>query len=181
MTGIVVAFPKMETAKSIKNILVRAGYFVTSICSTGASAIEAAESLDDGMVICGYRLRDMIFTELKDNLPERFAMLLIASESVLGEYDVHDLVSISMPLKVYELIDTVEMIKSGMERDRKRRRSKPRVRNSEEEAYIKEAKELLMDRNHMSEDEAHRYIQKYSMDSGVNMAEMAQMILSAKR
>ena len=41
-----------------------------------------------------------------------------------------------------------------------------------------QAKELLMDRNHLSEEEAHRYIQKCSMDSGTNMVETAQMVLS---
>ena len=37
--------------------------------------------------------------------------------------------------------------------------------------------ELLMERNRMTEEEAHRYIQKYSMDSGTNMVEMAKMVL----
>ena len=34
-----------------------------------------------------------------------------------------------------------------------------------------------MERNHLSEEEAFRYIQKSSMDSGTNMVETAQMIL----
>ena len=43
---------------------------------------------------------------------------------------------------------------------------------------MQEAKELLMARNHMSEEEAHRYLQKCSMDSGTNMVETALMILA---
>lgn len=35
-----------------------------------------------------------------------------------------------------------------------------------------------MSRNGMSEEEAHRYLQKSSMDSGTNMVETAEMILS---
>ena len=42
---------------------------------------------------------------------------------------------------------------------------------------IDRAKELLMQKNKMSEPEAYRYIQKTSMDSGVSMAETAQMLL----
>lgn len=34
-----------------------------------------------------------------------------------------------------------------------------------------------MERNNMTENEAHRYIQKISMDSATNMAETAQMII----
>ena len=44
--------------------------------------------------------------------------------------------------------------------------------------YTKNAKILLMERNHLSEEEAHRYIQKSSMDNGTNMVETAQMILT---
>ena len=34
-----------------------------------------------------------------------------------------------------------------------------------------------MERNHMTEEEAHRYLQKTSMDSGTNLVETAQMLL----
>jgi len=38
-----------------------------------------------------------------------------------------------------------------------------------------------MERNNMSEEDAHHYIQKCSMDSATNMVETAQMILSLMR
>ena len=38
-----------------------------------------------------------------------------------------------------------------------------------------------MARNRMTEEEAHRYLQKCSMDSGNNMAETAGMVLAAMR
>ena len=46
-----------------------------------------------------------------------------------------------------------------------------------EQNYISNAKMMLMQRNHLSEDDAYRYIQKSSMDSGTNMVETAQMLL----
>ena len=45
-------------------------------------------------------------------------------------------------------------------------------------ALIAKAKALLMERNNMTEAEAHRYIQKCSMDSGTNLVETAQMVIS---
>ena len=60
-------------------------------------------------------------------------------------------------------------------------KSQPKKRNLKEQAYIDEAKKLLMERNNMSEEEAHRYIQKHSMDSGTNMVETAQMVLQVMR
>ena len=44
--------------------------------------------------------------------------------------------------------------------------------------YIKNAKSLLMERNHLTEEEAFRYIQKSSMNNSTNMVETAQMILT---
>lgn len=43
---------------------------------------------------------------------------------------------------------------------------------------VAQAKNLLMERNNMTEEEAHRYIQKCSMDSGTNLIETAQMVMS---
>ena len=60
-------------------------------------------------------------------------------------------------------------------------KQKPKVRSEEELALLKAAKELLMERNHMTEEEAHRYIQKCSMDSGTGMVETAQMVLTMMR
>ena len=66
----------------------------------------------------------------------------------------------------------------GVERRRRKRRMQPKTRNAADEKAIKDAKELLMVRNHMTEEEAHRYLQKTSMDSGTNLVETAQMVLS---
>lgn len=85
---------------------------------------------------------------------------------------------LSMPLKVNDLISTVGMMCDGIQRRRRKAKLKPRERSPEEEADIRAAKELLMARNHMTEEEAHRYLQKCSMESGTNIAETARMALS---
>ena len=118
MVGIIVVFPNKDNAANIRNLLVRGGMEVTGVCTTGAQALNYADAADDGIVVCGYKMKDMMYTELREYLSERFEMLLIAK-----------------------------------------------------------AKELLMARNHMSEAEAHKYLQKSSMDSGTSMTETAQMIL----
>ena len=57
---------------------------------------------------------------------------------------------------------------------------KPRVRSQKEIDLIARAKEMLMRQSHMTEEEAHHYMQKCSMDSGTNLAEAAQMLLMLK-
>ena len=59
VTNIIVVFPKIEDAKSIKNVLVRNGFSAMAACTTGAQAIGLAEDYTNGIVICGYKLIDM--------------------------------------------------------------------------------------------------------------------------
>lgn len=177
MINIIVVLPKIEDARSIRSVLMKNGFQVTAVCSTGAQALSQIQDINDGIVICGYKMTDMIYTELRDYLPEGFDMLLLASQTVLNERRCGDIMSLAMPLKAHDLINTVDMMSQTIMRRRRRDKAKPKKRSIEEEALIKEAKEILMNRNHMTEEEAHRYIQKTSMDSGTNMVETAQMIL----
>ena len=50
-------------------------------------------------------------------------------------------------------------------------------RTKEEQELVDRAKAILMERNQMTEEEAHRYLQKTSMDNGTSFTETAQMIL----
>ena len=178
MTNIIVVLPKLDDAKSIKNILVRGGFRVLGVCTTGAQAISLTDGLNDGIVVCSYKLMDMVYSEIHDCLPYGFEMLLMASNHLLSECEGSGIVSLSMPLKVGDLLSTIGMMVEGIERRRRKARLKPKVRSAEEESAIREAKELLMGRNHLTEEEAHRYLQKCSMDSGTNMVETAFMVLS---
>ena len=115
MTNIIVVFPKLENAKSIRNVLVRNGFSVTAVCTTGAQALSVLEDYNEAVVICGYRLVDMICLELYDCLPEGMRMLVAASANFIGEVDREGIVCLSMPFKVNELLSTVGMMWSGSE------------------------------------------------------------------
>jgi response regulator NasT len=64
-----------------------------------------------------------------------------------------------------------------MYREMKRKKSKPAVRTEEDRQLILEAKQVLMNRRGMVESEAHKYLQKKSMDNGTSMVETSQMVL----
>lgn len=178
MTRVIVVFPKIEDAKAIRNLLTKNGYAVEAVCNTGAAALQNAEQLSDGVVLCGYKLPDMMYTELREYLPTSFEMLLLASRDKLVDSIGTGVVCVEMPLKLHELLSTIGMLIEGIERRRKKRRLQPKTRNEEEQKLINQAKELLMARNNLTEDEAHKYLQKTSMDSGTNIVETAQMVLT---
>ena len=44
--NMIVVFPKIEHAKSVRSILQRSGYTVDAVCTSGAQALRAAGGLD---------------------------------------------------------------------------------------------------------------------------------------
>lgn len=178
MLSIIIVFPKMEDANNIRNLLQRNSYDVNAVCTTGAQAIGIANELDGGIVISGYRLPDMLYREMNGYLPKGFEMLLIASPAKLSECQEGNIVSLSMPIKSKDLLNTLQLMTYNYMRRKKKEKSRPKQRSEHEKEIIMKAKLVLMERNNMSEEEAHRYIQKSSMDSGTNLIEMAEMIVS---
>ncbi|SHK31992.1 ANTAR domain-containing response regulator [Hespellia stercorisuis] len=178
MSNIIVVFPKKENATNIRNLLVRGGLEVNGVCTTGAQAINFADTMHEGIVVCGYKMTDMMYSELREYLPASFEMLLIASRDKWGNGLVDGVVGLPMPIKVYDLMNTMEMMLQTAYVRRKKRREALKNRNPEQKAIIDKAKTLLMERNNMTEEDAHKYLQKSSMDSGTNMVETAQMVLT---
>lgn len=176
---IIVAFPKLDDAKNLKNVLNRNGFDDILACNNASQVISAANDSDAGVVVCGYKLTDMHYSELFGYLPREFSMLLVAGPEKLQDCYSRDIVCLPLPLHTHEFINTVHMMTMDIRKEIARRRTRqPKKRTEEEQKTIEMAKALLMERNQMTENEAHKYIQKLSMDSGNNLVETAEMILA---
>ena len=175
---IIVALPNIEDAKKIKNVLNRNGYDDILAVNSASQVIAAANESDGGLVLCGYRLTDMHYSELYGYLPREFRMLLMASPAKLQECMIDSIFCLEMPLRGMELFNTINTMMLEVSRSTRRKKTQRKVRSQKEQKTIDEAKALLMDRNHLSENEAHKYIQKLSMDSGNSLVETAEMVLA---
>ena len=178
MSNVIVAFSQPENGRNIRNILVKSGFHVVSVCTSGSQILTAAEELDRGVVLGGGKFQDMVYGEVCRMLPEEFSMLVMAKAGAFEEDAPENAVFLPMPLKVHDLVSTLEMMIMAQEKRHRRRRRIPRPRSREDMELIGRAKEMLMERNHMTEDEAHRYIQKCSMTNGSSLVETAEMIIS---
>ena len=177
MSVIVVVLPKLEDAKKIRKILISHGFSRVTACQTGSAVLQETAENERELVISGYKLPDMYYRELAECLPPHFELLLMGSAAAVSGAE-SGILSITTPVKVFDLVNTVEMVMSQIERRAKKEKKLQKKRSWREENYIRNAKALLMERNHLTEAEAHRYIQKCSMDNGTNMVETAQMILT---
>ena len=179
--NIIVAFAKAENAQNIKSILRRGGYDGVVTCNSGVQALSSMNDLGSGVIVCGYRLSDMLYSELLQDLPPYFKMILIASSNKAPEnVESENFIFLSSPMKTEDLFSTIDLLMEGVRRAKKKAKERRMNRSEADKKTIEQAKALLMERHHMTEPEAHKYLQKCAMDSGNDMLETAEMIISLK-
>ncbi|NLJ30926.1 MAG: ANTAR domain-containing protein [Clostridiales bacterium] len=83
------------------------------------------------------------------------------------------------PIKRMELIATVNMLLNISDFTSFGIKKKMAAANLDEKKTIESAKSLLIARNYFTEAQAHRFIQKKSMDAGKKMVETALIILNS--
>jgi response regulator NasT len=146
-----------------------------------------------GLVICGAQFPDMTSVQLQSLLPDDYDMLMITSamnvNSAFGQKE--GLYTLALPLHAQDLVSSVRMLLDTRQMYKDISRSavpKPKAakddpappkRGMEEQRTIDQAKALLMNRNNMSEQEAHRFLQKKSMDNGLKLIDMAVKVLKS--
>ena len=178
MANIIIALSGPEESTGIRSVLARCGYRSVFICANGAQAIAKMDDLDDGIVICAYKLQDMMYSQLRDNLRYGFDMLLLVSQKHVNDCDGNGIVTLTMPLKVDVLMSTLNSMIDEQIRRKKRDRLRPKTRSEEDMRILNEAKALLMSRNNMTEEQAHKYLQKNSMETGSGLVETAAKVLT---
>ena len=151
---------------------------MVAVCTSGSQVLSSLEDLSSGIVVSGYRFEDMMYQEIREYMPKGFDMLLVALPSRFEGEMPRDVVCLSMPLKVHDLVGTLEMMCRSQVKRKRRMGEHPAGRNERELQIIARAKEILMERNNMTEEEAHRYLLKRSMDNSVSLVETAQMLLA---
>ena len=176
MSHMLVAFAGEKTRQRMTEILESAGIRVAAACGSGAEVLRWSSRIGEGVVLCGYKLWDMTADDLCENLPKDFSMVLLAAPMQLEICCCEEIFCLPAPACRSEIVDSVQMLL-----DQKRENPAPVPKRSEEDRLlIAKAKELLMTRNQMTESQAHRFIQKCSMDTGAKMVQTAARILDGQ-
>lgn len=127
-------------------------------------------------VVCGFKLPDQAAEALFSDLPPSCAMLMLAPQNLLDLLQDEDIFRLAAPVPRSDLTASVRML---LQMGRRLERILRPRRSEEEQALIRQAKAVLMDRNGMTEEEAHRFLQKTSMDHGSKLIQTAQMVLDS--
>ena len=171
MERVAIAFEREQTSQKIRRLLEGAGMARGICCRTAAEVKLLLGQQQISTAICGYKLPDATAEELLFDLLEGRTLLLVAPENLLGLCrEAPVLFRLSTPLSQGALLEGVRdaLRASGLSH---------RPGREEETALIPRAKEWLMERRGVSEEEAHRLLQKKSMASGRRLADTARLLL----
>jgi response regulator NasT len=171
---IIVAFENENNRKRICDMLESSGITVRGSCQSGSEAIRAIKKMSGGIVVCGYKLSEMTVSDLAYDLNGQAMILAVASPPQLQQCENDNIFKLPTPFSKGDLISSVRMLVQMEQKHIKI--SQPR-RTEKETAVISEAKKLLMTRNDMTEEEAHRFIQRRSMDTGAKAVDTARLII----
>lgn len=175
MARIVIASASQTGRERMLHLLVSSGFSVFRCCTSGSEIRRTMNECDDGIVILIGSLPDCKPDELQWDYGERIQILLIARREVLDSCEAQEIFRLAMPASSQAVVGAVEMLSQLHQMRLPRRMGSARQ-------IVEEAKQLLMEEQHLSEPEAHRYIQQYAMNHGLKMADYAaQIIRTSKR
>lgn len=174
MERVVLAFAKEETALKVKKMLDGSGYEILTICYSVSEIARLTSSGEEFLLIMSYKLRDGTLDDVLNDLPRMYQIMVLIKAEYCEYIQNSSVFVVPLPIHRSELLQSVEMLAGSIALRRKKR-----GRSEDEQKIIKAAKLKLMDEHGMTEDSAHRFIQKRSMDTGAKFVDTARMILNS--
>ncbi len=172
--NILAAFSNERVLGVVEKALASENIRLAYSCKSVSELKKSINYCQGGIIICGYKLKDGAIVQFIDDIPEDFSVILIGNKSQADMCESERVFKLIVPLKKDDLICSVYMLLSMGEGGYTRKTS---FRTSEEEKIIRKAKEILIDRYNLTEEQAHKYLQKKSMDTGRKIIDVAKLIL----
>lgn len=176
MVRTVVAFEKDETRDRMAQLLEKAGIPVRFCHRSGAEVIRSVKLMGSGVVICDHKLADMSVDRLAHQLHGQARFLVLAKPAQLALCEDPSLFKLPAPISAGELRGAVNVL---LQMDELTARETIPQRSEADQELVTRAKARLMDRHGFSEDQAHRYLQRMSMNAGEKLAATARRVLSS--
>ncbi len=185
---IVIADNESIIRMDLKELLEEAGHTVVGEAADGVKAIELARRHHPDLVIMDIKMPEMDgITAAKIIANEKIAPVLLLTafsqkEIVEKAKDSGVLAYLVKPVKEANLFPAIEIAMSRWQEFAELERELEEVKNSlETRKMLDRAKGILMDAHGLSEGEAYRRIQQYSMAKRKSIREVAEAIVSAAK
>ena len=173
MNRLIVAFPSDTAAQRICAWLAQSGFPARTVCRTGAEVVRAVRYMGGGCVICAARLPDYTADALCDDLEGQADLLVIGKPEQLSNCENPAIRRLPLPVNRMQLAEAAQAL------IRAQQLRAPAPPSAQDQQVIQRAKALLQTLRGMTEPEAHRYLQRRSMEAHRKMAATAQLVIAA--
>ena len=170
MKRIIIAAAADASRENLARILASAGYEVFRACASGGEVRRAVTEAGDCLVILCGQMPDCLVDDLAWDIQPEAQILLLAKPVLLGSCEYPRLFKLEAPCPASALTAAVGML-TQMHKMQLPKRA------GEEKEIVEKAKKLLMERQGLTEPEAHRALQQYAMRHGIKMADWAAQLL----
>ena len=174
METVIIAFERESLCQRFSEILESSGVAYCLTCRSGDVVRRLLSTQQIRCVVCGYKLADGAAESLFADLPAGCSMLMVATQAQLDQCGNPDIFRLPSPVGRGDIVSSVRVLLQLAVREERSRRSR---RSGEEQELVDQAKRLLMERRGLSEEQAHRLLQKRSMDGGMRMHQTARQLI----
>lgn len=177
---LIIALSNVETANKLKILLTQEGFDIIALCTSGNELIRLVMQYSPDLVLVGYKFKDMSLLDAYETLVDLTSFLAIVNEPYRSfiEEDT-DIYCIGTKISNVLLTNAIDLIFQSKRRIKKLKEQVEKLEHTlEDRKLIEKAKGQLMSTSGLTENEAFRYMQKISMDSGKRMKDIASLILS---
>lgn len=175
METVIVAFENTAMSQRFSDLLEGTGAARCLTCHSGDQVRRYLSSQQVYCVVCGPHLTDGPAEWLYEDLPPSCSLLLVGPQHILDACVTRDVFKLPTPIRKEEALSTVRLLLQFGHRMERFVRPK---RSTAEQELVNKAKKLLMERKGLSEDEAHRTLQKRSMDAGSRLIQTARQVIA---
>lgn len=169
MKTIVILFPKEETSNKIAGIIRQFHYgdVIKALDISHAIRLMNARK-EGGVLLTGHVLSGLSFEKLLQRMPRWFDMVLLVTPSYMVSGPYGNLLHLQPPIQPKQLKQGLRLLLTGVPKDF--------VVVKEKETVVNKAKEMLMARFYLTEEQAHKFIQNRAMKYRVKTQLYAQYI-----
>ncbi len=179
LRSIIVATANQKLSSSLEKILLRASFSVETFLKSGSEVKAIQNYFDDAVLICG-PLKDIPAIYLAKELPDSWDMILLLSSNQPFPYYVSNITPVTLPVNRMDFIETVNSVVHAAAQSFASKTTAKQSRTAQDTQIIESAKRLIMKKRGLSEGDAHKLLQRYSMNLGISMVESANRFLQEK-
>lgn len=174
MARIVIVSASEASRTQLHRLLASSGYTVFRACASGGELRRVLNACEDGVVILAGSVPDCRPDDVIADFPEGFQFLMVARPEALASCESPQLFKMAYPCAGSAVLGAIEMLSQLHARQLPKR-------SGTDKALVERAKALLMQRDGLTESQAHRRMQQYAMTRGVKMTDYANQLLRKER